>query len=248
MTTKAKLSIGVSVLLVGLLGLRIWLIHKHNTEDTVAPRATYEKAKLTDDDMVFARKERPDSLKDERTLIGKTIWVSAGAQLDYYKAAGHHVDYAHPVGTLQGAEPLLIKDVFEQVAPKTGRAVIRVAPGQKHVLLAFTMPKSDDSKTLFATPVGNFESGNYSFISDDVFFYDDPHILYKHWSPDMWAHIEKHEVVPGMSENQAMMSLGEVIDPHGDKIGDRSVTYHNGDKATTIEFVNNKATKITPGS
>ena len=49
-----------------------------------------------------------------------------------------------------------------------------------------------------------------------------------------------------MSENQAMMALGEVIEPHGDTIGDRSVTYHVGDKTETIEFVDNKAVKISP--
>jgi hypothetical protein len=250
MTSKAKvsISIGVTVILLLMLGGRIWLIHKHNTEDEVAiPRTAYQKSNLSDDDMVFSRKERPDSLKDERTLIGKTIWVSAGEQLDYYKVASHHIDYAHPVATLRGAEPLIVKDVFEQVAPKSGPAVARIAGGQKHVLLAFTMPNSADPAVIYATPVGNFDAGNYTFISDDVFFYDDPHVLYKHWGPEMWAHIDKHEVVNGMSENQAMMALGEVIEPHGDKMGDRSVTYHVGDKNTNIRFEHNKAVQIVQG-
>ena len=116
------------------------------------------------------------------------------------------------------------------------------------MLLAFTLPKSSDPKAEFALPVGNYEGGNYNFVSDDIFFYDDPHVLYKHWGPEIWAHIDKHEVVPGMSENQAMMSLGEVIEPHGDTIGDRSVTYHVGSHEMTLEVADNKAVKITPGS
>jgi hypothetical protein len=198
--------------------------------------------------MVFLRKQRPDSLKDERALIGKTIWVSAGGQMDYYKATGKHVDYEHPVGVLLGAEPLVIKDVFEQVPPKTGRAVARISAGQRHVLLAFTMPKSADANTVYAVPVGNFGNGSYTFLTDEIFFYDDPHGLYKHWGPEMWAHIDKHEAVPGMSENQAMMALGQVIEPHGDKPGDRSVTFNNNGHPVTIEFEGGKATKITPES
>jgi hypothetical protein len=51
-----------------------------------------------------------------------------------------------------------------------------------------------------------------------------------------------------MTENQAMMALGQVIDPHGDTVGNRSVTYNNDDHPITIDFENNKAVKITPGS
>ena len=72
---------------------------------------------------------------------------------------------AHPVGTLDGAAPMLIKDVFEQIPPHTRAATARVAAGEKHVLLAFTLPNSPDPKALYATPVGNFEAGNYTFLS-----------------------------------------------------------------------------------
>ena len=108
----------------------------------------------------FLRKERPDSLKDERELIGKTIWVSAGGQMDHYKDTGKHVDYAKPAGVLLGAEPLVIKDVFEEKAPANSRATFRIAPGQRQVLLAFTMPKSSDPNALYAVPVGNFDEGS----------------------------------------------------------------------------------------
>jgi hypothetical protein len=249
MESKKALVLGVSGALVLAIGGELLYLHHRNVQDenmVVKRKGVYEKPKMTDDDSVFSRKERPDSLKDERALIGKTIWVSAGGQLEYYKYASRHVDYTKPVGMLQGAQPLVIREVFEQVAPKSGHAVYRIAGGQKHVLLAFTMPNAADPNAEFATPVGNYDNGFYTFISDDVFFYDDPHELYKHWGTETWAHIDKHEVVPGMSENQAMMALGEVIEPHGDKIGDRSVTYHVGDKQTTIKFEDNKAVSISP--
>jgi len=206
---------------------------------------TSARPKLSDDDTVFLRKQHPDSLKDERDLIGKTIWVSAGGQMDYYHYTSHHADYAHPVATLAGAEPLVVKDVFEQVPPK-GRAVSRIAAGERHVLLAFTMPKSSDPNALYAVPIGNYDNAAYTFLTDEIFFYDDPHVLYKHWGPDMWAHIDKHEAVVGMSENQAMMSLGQVINPSSDSTGNRSVTYDNNGHPIKIDFVDNKAVKVTP--
>lgn len=250
MTKGLQVALAFTGVLVLAVGGQLLYIHHRNYVDEHTPATKtnpYDETPLTADQAVFLRKERPDSLADERTLIGKTIWVSAGGQMDYYKDTGRHVDYAHPVGVLLGAEPLVIKDVFEEVPPKTGRAVARISAGQKHVLLAFTMPKSADPKQLYAVPVGNYEDGSYNFLTDEIFFYDDPHILYKHWGTAMWAQIDKHEPVLGMSENQAMMALGQVIDPHGDDVGNRSVTYNNNDHPVTIDFVNDKAVKITPG-
>jgi hypothetical protein len=243
-----KIAIGVSVALVLLLGVRVGLIYRANHEEGPTRPQEAPSRKIDDDDLVFLKKERPDSLKDERTLIGKTVWVSAANQMDYYKDTGKHVDYAHPVGILLGAEPLIIDDVFEQKAPSTGRAIARIAAGEKHVLLGFTMPKSADPKTKYAVPVGNYDATGYNFFTDEIFFYDDPHQLYKHWGTAMWEHVDKHEAVSGMSENQAMMALGQVITPHGDTMGNRSVTYDNDGKPVTIQFENNKAVKITPGN
>ena len=249
MTKGLKIALGVTAAFVAAIGVQVLWLHHRNVvdENTQVPRRDeYVKSALTEDQAVFLRKQRPDSLKDERELIGKTIWVSAGGQMDYYKDTGTHVDYAKPVGVLLGAEPLVIRDVFEEKAPPNSRAVFRIAPGQRQVLLAFTMPNSSDSKAMYAVPVGNFDEGVYNFFTDEIFFYDDPHVLYKHWGPEMWAHIDKHEPVLGMSENQAMMALGQTITPHGDNVGDRSVSFDNNGHPLTIDFEHNKAVKITP--
>jgi len=247
MSKNAKIFIGGTVVLLLAVGIRIGLIYKANHEDGPA-RKVVEAPPMSDDDAVMynVRKLRPDSLKDVRELIGKTIWVSAGGQMDYYKDTGNHVDYAHAVGILQGAVPMLVKGVFEEVAPKSGRAVFRIAPGQRHVLVAFTLPQSDTPAALYATPVGYFDGSRYTIYDDQLFFYDDPHQLYKHWGAEMWSHIDKHEAVLGMSENQAMMALGEVIDPRGDKPGDRTIYFDNNIHPVAIEFVNDKAVRITP--
>ena len=239
----ALASAGLFVLVVAaLLGNQ----YRKNHEQGPARKDPYADVKIDRDDMVFLKKERPDSLADERTLIGKTVWVSAGGQMDYYLDKGKHVDYAQPVGTLLGATPLAIKDAFEQKAPSTGRAVQRIPGGERQVLLAFAMPNSSDPKKEYATPVGNYANSLYTLVNDEVFFYDDPHQLYKHWGAETWAHIDKHEVVPGMSENQAMMALGQVMTPNSDATGDRFVTYDNNGHPIVIQFVKNKAAKITP--
>jgi hypothetical protein len=239
----ALASAGLFVLVVaGLIGNQ----YRKNHEEGPVRKDPYADIKIDPDNNVFLKKLRPDSLADERALIGKTVWVSAGGQLDYYADKGKHVDYAHPVGTLLGATPLLIKDVFEQKAPATGPAVDRIPAGQRHVLLAFTMPNSTDPAAEYATPVGDYDNNAYTLLNDEIFFYDDPHQLYSHWGAATWAHIDKHEVVPGMSENQAMMALGQVMRPDSDSTGDRDVTYDNNGHPVTIEFVKNKAVKITP--
>jgi hypothetical protein len=246
METGPKIAIGVTAVFVVAIGVRVGLIYKANHEAGPAPAQPLASRKIDEDDLVFLKKQRPDSLKDERELIGKTIWVSAANQMSYYVDKGKHVDYAKPVGLLKGAEPLVVTEVFEEKPPATGPAVMRIAAGQKHVLLGFTMPKSSDPKQMYAVPVGNYDATGYNFFTDEIFFYDDPHELYKHWGPAMWQHIDRHEAVLGMSENQAMMSLGQVIVPHGDKTGDRSVTYDNDSHPVTITFEGNKAVKIVP--
>jgi hypothetical protein len=252
MKTGMKFVLGGTAVLLVAVGVEVLYLHHRNVTDAAAPasKPAYEQETISDDEAVTLNlhKERPDSLKDERTLIGKTLWMSAGDQMDYFHYANHHAEYAHPVGTLQGAEPLIVKDVFEQVPPKNIPVLLRVPAGQRHVLLAFTLPKSADPTAQYAVPVGYYEAGIYTFVTDEIFFYSDPHDLYKHWGTATWAHIDKHEVVPGMTENQAQLALGQVIKPSSNSKGDRSVTYDNNSHPIKIVFEHDKAVTVTPES
>jgi hypothetical protein len=186
-------------------------------------------------------------LKDEKELVGKTVWVAAGGQVAYFPDTGKHADFAHPAGKLLGAEPLAVTEVFEQVAPTSGPGVTTVPVGKRQVLLGFTMPKSDDPAKKYAAPVGYYNDGAYTFLSDEIFFYDDPRVMYKNWSPEVWSHIDRHEAALGMSENQAMMALGQAATPTSQTVGNRSIAFDNNGKPVTVDFVNNKAVTITPG-
>ncbi|MGA8938030.1 MAG: hypothetical protein WB439_02585 [Acidobacteriaceae bacterium] len=241
-----KIALAVTAVMVLAVAVRVGLIYKANHEAVPVKKNPYADIKVDPDDNVFLKKERPDSLADQRALIGQTLWISAGGQLAYYADHGNHVDYAKPIGNLPGAAPLLIKGVFEQKAPATGPAVFRIPAGQRHVLLAFTLPKSSDSTTLYATPVGDFDNGAYNFVNDEVFFYNDPHQLYSFWGPAIWSDIDQHKVVPGMSENQVMMSIGQVMRPDSDNTGNRTVLYDNDGHPVSITFENNKAVNIRP--
>jgi hypothetical protein len=244
MTNQKKALIAVAAVLLGVLviGLRIYSIYKERKADeTVKPVAV---AKADPDDLVFLKKMRPDSLKDMKDLVGKTVWVSAGGQLDYYPYAGHKANYNKSEGLLLGADPLIIKDVVEQVAP-TG-VYLRIPRGDKQVLLVFTLPKDKDPAAEHAVPVGDKDAGTYDFKTDEIFFYDDPHKLYSYWTPEQWAAIDAHKVIPGMSERQTQLSLGQVSKSESTDQGNRTVTFDDQGHPVDVTFVNNKATTILP--
>ena len=173
--------------------------------------------------------------------MARTVWVSAGGQLDYYPYAGHAAQYSKSAGTLLGAEPLLIKDAIEQVAPKS--ATFRIPGGDKQVLLVFTKP--NDTKE-YAVPVGYKQAGEYTFYADEILFYDDPHELYKHWGPEIWKAVDTHQVILGMNERQVELSLGQVSKSTSTDYGNRMVVFANLGHPMAVTFVKNKVTAFRP--
>jgi hypothetical protein len=225
---------GIIVLLLAVGGEVLYLRHERNKPMVVkAP----EREVIAEDDLVFLKKKRPDTLKDIRDLKDSTLWVSAGGQLEYYPFVGHAAQYGKSAGTLLGAEPIVAKDAVEQVAPKA--ATFRIPGGDKQVLLVFTKP--NDTKE-YAVPVGYRQAGQYTFYTDEIFFYDDPHVLYKHWGPEIWKAVDAHEVILGMSERQVEMSLGQVSKSTSNDYGNRMVVFANLGKPMAVTFVKNKVT------
>jgi len=239
MNNGAKAAIGGTVVLVFAVGGELlWLHHERNAPAVVkAP----ERAVTPDDDLVFLKKKRPDSMKEIKELVGSTLWVSAGGQMDYYPYVGHAVQYGKSAGTLLGAEPIVVKDAVEQVAPKA--ATFRVLGGDKQVLLVFTKP--NDTKE-YAVPVGYRQAGQYTFSTDEIFFYDDPHELYKHWGPEIWKAVDEHQVILGMNERQVELALGQVSQSTSNDYGNRMVVFANMGKPMAVTFVKNKVTAFRP--
>ena len=239
MTSGMKWAAGGTVAMLLAVGGELLYLHHERSLPGKQPVAV-DYGPTDPDDLVFLKKERPSNMADLKDLYGKTLWVSAGGQMEYYPYAGHHADYSKTSGTLLGAEPIVVKEAFEQTAQKSG--TYRIPPGDKWVLLAFTLPKSADPKKEYAVPVGNQEGKDFTFFTDEIFFYDDPHELYKHWGPQVWQAVDSHQVILGMTEHEVQMSLGQVSKSVSNEVGNRLVVYANLGHPIAVTFVKNHAT------
>ncbi len=263
METGKKVAIGATLVAVLVVGGR-WgmLVHQRHAEENapVVSHAEDWKKGATEDSLVFLKKKRPGSLKDVKELDGTRIWVSAGGQMEYYPVVGHRAVYGKPAGTLLGAQAMEVKDAIEQGgAPKA--ATFRIPGGDKQVLLVFTMPgggagqasgagpgsvdgPGSNAGTEYAVPVGYKQGGDYTFYTDELFFYDDPHELYKHWGPKVWAAVDAHRAELGMSEAEVQMALGQVSKSVSEEYGNRMVVYPNLGHPKAVTFVKDKATAV----
>ncbi len=237
MENGKKAVFAASVVLVLAVGVRVGLIYRERN----APVAVKAPARevIADDDLVFLKQKRPSSMADIKDLFGTTLWVSAGGQLEYYPLAGKTVQYGKSAGTLLGAQELKVKRAVEQVAPKA--ATFRIPGGDRQVLLVFTL--AGDAKE-YGVPVGYRQAGQYTFYTDEIFFYDDPHELYKHWGPEVWKAVDSHQVILGMNERMVELSLGQVSKSTSKDYGNRMVVFANMGKPQAVTFVKNKATAV----
>lgn len=237
MQNGMKAAIGGSLVVVLAIGGELAYLHHERNKPAVfkAP----EREVIADDDLVFLKQKRPSTLADMKDLYGTTVWVSAGGQLDYYAVSGKSAQYGKAAGTLLGAQPMVIRTEMEQVAPKS--ATFRIPGGDKQVLVVFTLP--GDAKE-YAVPVGYREAGAYTFYTDEIFFYDDPHVLYKHWGPEVWKAVDEHRVINGMNERMVQLALGQVQKSTSKEYGNRMVVYPNLGKPVAVTFVKNHVTSF----
>jgi hypothetical protein len=162
------------------------------------------------------------------------VWVKEGYRYTYYPYSGR-ADFDQAAGTLLPLEKLNITDVVLDRTPGSA--------GEKQVMAVF----EKDGKR-YAFPIGIDKGGDYTFYSDDMLFIQDPHELYKHWSPDVWKAIENHEVKPGMNEIQAFFAIG-VGSPEGTGLSNpRIVDFPNNGHPLRITFTDGRATDIQQGS
>ena len=234
--TRKKLQL---VLLLGIViaGARAaYIVYERHGAKQDEAKIKFD-APLKADYYVTPKKLRPYDLKSARQLTQQPAWVRLGYYHTYYHydAAGHRADFVHEVGTLAPLQKLEIIDVVTGVTPR--------APDTKQILAVFRM----DGKT-YAVPIGAEKGSEFKFYSDDMFFIEDPHVLYKHWPPDVWKAIEEHRVQPGMNELQTSFALGVGTSEGSGDYGSRTLNYANGGKPVTVTFENDKAVTIAPGA
>ncbi|MCL2659574.1 MAG: hypothetical protein FWD64_03530 [Acidobacteriaceae bacterium] len=242
METGKKAALFGTLAVLAAAGVRIGMIyHERNSPMVLREQPQYT---ISADELVFLKQKRPDTPADLKDLVGTTVWLSAGGQMEYYPFAANRAEYAKSAGTLLGAEPILINKVFEQVAPISSRS--RIPRGDRHVLVAFTRPRSDNPAKEYALPVGYHDHDGYTLYTDKIFFYDDPHELYKHWGPKVWEAIDEHKVILGMSEREVQLSFGQVSQSLSSEYGNRLVVYNNLGRPIDVTFVKDRVTSFRP--
>ncbi|MGA2101939.1 MAG: hypothetical protein ABSG34_12590 [Candidatus Sulfotelmatobacter sp.] len=186
---------------------------------------------------VSPKKLYPYDVKSAKQLTQQPAWVKEGYHYTYYPydAASKRVDFGHEAGLLGPIEKLAIIDVVAATPPG--------ADQKRQVMAVF---EKEGKK--YAVPMGYESDGQFTIYSDDMFFIEDPHDLYKHWPPDVWQAVDQHTVKPGMNELQADFAVGMGVPDSGAGSDDKTVRYANGGKPLVVVYRNGKVEDITPGN
>jgi hypothetical protein len=246
MSTRIQI---ILLVFVALVGIRIFLIYRERNAPAPAPKQAAPNPNFSADDYVVPTQVHAYDLKSSKEAIdGKTVWVKAGNQVYFYPYASGRVDFKHPAGLLPPLDKLQITNVIQATSPNTKAE--EIAPGvrvrEEQVLAVFHRP---DDKNTYAAPVGGNRGGDYTLYLNDVFYFDDPHELYKHWPADVWSAITEHQAKQGMNELQVAMAIGVGIPQgSGGEYGNRTLEYDNNGHPMKVTFEHNHATSVQNGT
>jgi hypothetical protein len=241
MSAEAKKGIQLALALaVVVAGARTGYILYQRHEDNLAAQKQ-EQAKNAGfsnaDYYITPKKLYPFDLKSAKQLTLQPVWTKEGYRYTYYPydAARKRTDFAHDAGLLLPIERLQIKDVETEIGPG--------AEKRRQMMAVF----EKDGKS-YAVPIGFEAEGQYKIYSDEIFYVEDPHELYKHWPADVWQAVAQHVVKPGMNELQADFAVGMGVPDAGDSSNEKTVRYPDGGKPLVVIYRGGKAVEIRPGS
>ena len=241
MSPEARQRIQLALLVALLVaGTRAGYIFYQRHEDRVAAEKQKQAGSVgysNPDYYVTAKKLYPYDIKTAKQLTQQPVWVKEGYRYTYYDydAATKHVNFDHESGLLLPIEKLAIKDVVTATPAGAGQ--------RKQVMAVF----EKEGKS-YAVPIGFELEGEYKIYSDEMFFIEDPHDLYKHWPTDVWQAVDHHEVKLGMNEMQADFAIGMGVPDAGDTSYEKTVRYPNGGKPVVIVYHDGKAAEIKPST
>jgi hypothetical protein len=227
---KIQISLGAAILIAGIRTAYI-LYERHEA----AQPEVKKELPLNADYYVVPKKLHPYDLQSAKELTKQPVWVKEGYRYTYYPYDHHHADFKTEAGLLLPIEKLQITDVVTDATPG--------APGQRQVMAVF----EKDGKS-YAFPIGSVQGTDYQIYSDEMLYIQDPHELYKHWTPETWAAIEQHEVKPGMNELQADFAIGMGIPERSSDPQVKTVNYPNGGHPMSVTYRDGKASEIRNGS
>jgi hypothetical protein len=217
-----------------------WIFYERSREADQAIEQEKERQRKKDtldaDYYVTPRKLYAYDLAGAQELAKTPVWVRTGYGTFYYPfdPSTKHADFAHDAGLLGPLEKLRITSVVYDRAPK--------APGQKQIMAVF----SKDGKH-YAFPIGAQKGSDFTLYANDMLFLDDPHGMYKHWSPEVWDAIAKHEVHAGMNELQADCAVGLGLLEGSGTGEERTLRYANGGTPLTVTFRKGRAVEVKKG-
>jgi len=241
MSEEAKKRIQIALALAVLVaGVRAGYILYQRHEDFIAAQkqqAAKNAGYSNQEYYVTPKKLYPFDLKSARQLTQQPVWVKEGYRYTYYRydMTSKQVDFAQGAGLLLPIERLAIKDVVTAIAAGKGERRQMVAVFEKE-------------GRRYAVPIGFEAEGQYTIYSDEIFFVEDPHDLYKHWPADVWQAVEQHEVKPGMNELQADFAIGMGVPDAGGGSEEKTVRYPNGGKPLVVVYEDGKAADIKQAS
>jgi hypothetical protein len=228
-------------------GARVYFVWKSRQDPGVMVRKGEEPRRLSEDELAVMKLLYLSSFSDAKDhLEGKTVWIKAGYALPYYPYSGGTVQFAKRIGVLPAAEKLDIAKLVKAVAP--AKEDNRVPHGSRQYFAVFTLAGNPDGKPgEFAAPIGFAQGDQETLLCDQLFYYDDPKTIYDNWPKPVWDAVAAHTPTVGMTENQARMAAGIMLESDSTSEGNRTVTYHAGDKNWTVRFANGVATQVKAG-
>ncbi len=232
---RLRLALTLAVVVAGLRAGYI-LYQRHEEYPAAEKQKQAKNAGYSNPDYYVAPKKlHPYDLKSANQITQQPVWVKEGYRYTYYpyNAAAKRTDFGHEAGLLLPIERLEIKSVEVETSPG----------GRRQMMAIF----QKDGKS-YSVPIGFESDGQYKIYSDEMFFIEDPHELYKHWSPDVWQAVEQHEVKPGMNEMQADFAVGMGVPDAGNSSSEKTVRYPNGGKPLVIVYRDGRAVEVKAGT
>ena len=241
LSPEAKRRIRLALwILLAVVTIRTGYIFFQRHQDHVAAenqKRAQEIGYSNPDYYVSPKKLYPYDLKSAKQLTQQPEWVKEGYRYTYYPydKAAKRVEFEHDAGLLGPIEKIVITDVIMATPPG--------AVQKRQVMAVF----EKDAKS-YAVPIGYEADGEYKIYSDEMFYIEDPHQLYKHWPPDIWQSVDEHQVKPGMNEMQAVFAIGMGRPDPGSSSDEKTVHYPNGGKPLVVVYQGGKAEQIKPDS
>jgi hypothetical protein len=228
----------VTLITLAFGGIYLLVVFEHRRNTGVAPQTNPEQ-NLTSDDVAVVRMMFPTSFDDVLKLENTSAWMKNGYTMPYFPFEAGRIVFAKSAGVIPSTQRLDIKKVIKAAAP--AQVDDGISHGGRQVFAIFALP---GSASLYATAIGAIDGSQEQYFSDILFFYDDPHTIYDNWPKNVWAAIDAHQVLPGMSELETRLSIGQKTQSDSTSEGNRTVTYDQAGKTWIVTFVDDHATTI----